>query len=78
MNVQLLKWYSQQGLSRAIDIFNEYTKFTPIHKVLGYRFLLRYRDKDPRLAPSKEQILKQMKEKIASSRCIHFCIIFPP
>jgi hypothetical protein len=60
MNVQLLKWYSLQGLARAVDIYNGYTQYTKIHKVLGYRFLLEHGWKEPRMAPTKQQVVDKI------------------
>lgn len=64
MNVQLLKWYSLQGLARAVDIFNGYTRYTKIHKVLGYRFLLEHGWKEPKMAPSRQQIIDKINQDV--------------
>lgn len=67
MNVQLLKWYSIQGLCRAVDIFNGYTHFTKIHKVLGYRFLLEHGHKEPKIAPTKKAVVDRIIKEVEES-----------
>ena len=63
MNIQILKNYSHQGLCRAIDIFN-WSHVVNRTRLLGFRFLLQYRHMDRYIAPSKAEIIKQMKEMI--------------
>jgi len=64
MDVQVLKSYSHNGLCRAVDIFNYPNEVSKKTRLLGFRFLLQYRHIDTVTAPSKEAIIKQMKEMI--------------
>lgn len=60
MNLQIFKAYSQQGLYRAIDVFNAYTEYTNTQKVMGYRFLFKFRHMEPRMCPTKQQIIDKV------------------
>ena len=62
MNVQIFKNYTHQGLCRAIDVFNFPDYYPTLTIILSYRFLLRYRDRDTRLAPSKINIINSIKK----------------
>lgn len=62
MNVQIFKNYTHQGLCRAIDVFNFPDYYPTLTIILSYRFLLRYRDRDTRLSPSKVNIINSIKK----------------
>lgn len=64
MNVQLLQYYSIQGLCRALDIYNGHSNPRATTKILGYRFLLQHCNKEPRIAPNTESIIKKVNEMV--------------
>jgi len=64
MNLQIMKNYSQQGLYRSIEIFRFPLEYPSSTRLLGFRFLLQYRHREPTIAPTKDHILTQMKDMI--------------
>jgi hypothetical protein len=65
MDVQLLKNFTHQGLAHAISLFRFPEECASKKlRMLGFRFLLQYRHMDTKLAPSKEQIIKQIKQMV--------------
>jgi hypothetical protein len=73
MNVQVLKTYTQQGLYRAVDIFNHQHEYSNITRVLGFRFLLQWGhiEKSYRAVPDKLTIISQMKEMVQKNSMGH-------
>ena len=67
MNVQIFKTYSHQGLCRAIDIFNFPDYYPSLTRILGYRFLFQYKDKDRRLAPNQQQLVTSIKKMVTEN-----------
>jgi hypothetical protein len=66
MNCEM-QYYNLQGLCRAIDIYNDVEQYTGEHKAIGYRYILKYGYKEPRIAPSKEQIINKLIFSIENS-----------
>ena len=67
MNVQIFKTYSQQGLYRALDVFNYPTDYPMISRILGYRFLFQHKDKERRLIPSHDKIVASIKKTVTEN-----------
>ena len=67
MNVQIFKTYSHQGLCRAVDIFNFPDYYPSLTRILGYRFLFQYKDKDRRLAPNQQQLVTSIKKMVTEN-----------
>lgn len=65
MDVQLMKYYSSQGLAHAISLFRFPEECASKRlRIMGMRFLLQHRHMDTKMAPSKEQIIKQLKQMV--------------
>jgi hypothetical protein len=64
MNIQIFKNYSQQGLYRAIDIFNYPNDYPMLSRILGYRFLFQHKDKERRLIPPHNKIVESIKKVV--------------
>jgi len=62
MNIQIFKDYTYQGLCRAVDIFNFPSDYPTLTRILSYRFLFKYRDKDRRMTPSHSKIIESIKQ----------------
>ena len=67
MNVQFLKNYSQQGLYRALDVFNYPLEYPDLTRILGFRFLLQWGHLEScyaNIVPKKEKIIAQINEMV--------------
>ncbi len=62
MNLQIFRNYSQQGLYRSLDVFNYPNDFPLSTRILGYRFLLQHRKKEPRIIPPLLTLVESMKK----------------
>ena len=64
MNNQLLKYYSIQGLCRALDVFNYPEDHLYLTRILAYRFLFQHKEKEPDMIPTNEELLKSIKKMV--------------
>lgn len=66
MNVQIMKTYSQQGLYRAVDIFNHPREYPSDTRILGFRFLTQWahKERNYNMVPQRPKIISQMIEMV--------------
>jgi len=64
MNNQIFKIYTHQGLCRAVDVFNFPNDYPQITRILSYRYLFQYNNKDRRLAPNNNKIIESIKKVV--------------
>jgi hypothetical protein len=68
MNIQIFGSYSQQGLYRAIDVFNFPETFPTLTRILSYKYLFQYHERDRRIAPNRQKIINTIKEIVKKNR----------
>jgi hypothetical protein len=61
-----MKTYSQQGLYRAVDIFNHPKEYPSDTRILGFRFLTQWahKERNYRMVPQRPKIISQMIEMV--------------
>ena len=67
MNNQIFKIYSHQGLCRAVDVFNFPNDYPTLTRILSYRYLFQYNNKDKRIAPNNNKIIESIKKVVKNN-----------
>ena len=62
MNCQFSKKFSENGIMRAIDVFQNYSEYELETQALGFRYLLQYGKFRPRLCPPNFKIERRINE----------------